>query len=163
MKRLILLLGMAGALCGCAHLRGTCSENAATKDRLAAEDAVNELFLATDLKDWERVKAVFANEVHFDMTSLAGGAPARLSPQAIADAWKTGLTPVQAVHHQTGNFVVRVQGDSAAVSCYGTATHYRPEQEKKLTYFVGSYDFHLTRVGSGWKIDSFRFNKKYVE
>jgi hypothetical protein len=132
-------------------------------DRLAVEDAVNELFLATDLKDWDRVKTAFASEVDFDMTSLAGGRPSTMTPQAIADAWAEGLGPVQAVHHQTGNFVVRVDGDAAAASCYGTATHYKPEEAKRLTYFVGSYDFHLVRSSSGWKIDRFRFNKKYVE
>jgi hypothetical protein len=131
-------------------------------DRLAVQDGINELFLATDLKDWERVKATFADEVVFDMTSLAGGEPSTMTPQAIADAWAEGLGPVEAVHHQTGNYVVQVNGDMASASCYGTATHYRPNEEKSLTYFVGSYDFHLVRAATGWKIDRFRFNKKYV-
>ena len=132
-------------------------------DRQAVEDTVNELFLATDLKDWQRVKATFADQVLFDMTSLVGGDPVEMTPQAIVDAWAEGLGPVQSVHHQTGNFVTSVDGDAATVSCYGTATHFRPEQEKRLTVFVGSYDFHLTRVGDRWTIDIFRFNAKYVE
>lgn len=132
-------------------------------DRIQVQDTVNELFLATDAKAWDRVKTVFADEVDFDMTSLAGGEPARITPDMIASAWADGLGPVAAVHHQTGNFVVRVDGDSAAVTCYGTATHYNPDSEKRLTYFVGSYDFHLRRTPAGWKIDRFRFNKKYVE
>jgi hypothetical protein len=76
---------------------------------------------------------------------------------------RDGLGAVEAVHHQTGNYVVQVDGDGATASCYGTATHYKPQEEMRLTYLVGSYDFHLTRTPSGWKIDSFRFNKKYVE
>ena len=132
-------------------------------DRVAVQDAINELFLATDLKAWSRVKAIFADTVHFDMTSLAGGEPATVTPDVIAGAWAEGLAPVTAVHHQTGNFVIHVDGDTATASCYGTATHYKPDEAKRLTYFVGSYDFHLTRTGAGWKIDRFRFNKKYVE
>jgi hypothetical protein len=132
-------------------------------DRLAVQDAINELFLATDAKVWDRVKATFADEVHFDMTSLAGGEPAKMTPDAIADAWAEGLGPVEAVHHQTGNFVIQVLGDTAKASCYGTATHFKPDEEKRLTYFVGSYDFHLVRTRDGWKIDGFRFNSKYVE
>jgi hypothetical protein len=54
-------------------------------------------------------------------------------------------------------------GNRATAGCYGTATHYRPDEGKRLTYFVGSYDFALTRGSEGWKIDSFRFNNKYVE
>ena len=131
-------------------------------DRLAVQDAVNALFLATDAKDWPRVEAAFTDEVHFDMTSLAGGEPATMSGKAIAAAWAEGLDAVNAVHHQTGNFVVRVEGDGATVFCYGTATHHRPDTDKPITSFVGSYDFHLVRRGDDWRIDSFRFNKKYV-
>ena len=70
---------------------------------------------------------------------------------------------MQAVHHQTGNFVVSVDGDTATASCYGTATHFRPEQDNRVTSFVGSYDFRLNRIAGTWKIDSFRFDAKYVE
>jgi hypothetical protein len=86
-----------------------------------------------------------------------------MTPQNIVDAWREGLAEVQAVHHQTGNLVISVDGDSAAASCYGTATHFRPEHEKRLTYFVGSYDFELIRGDDGWKIERFRFNARYVE
>lgn len=132
-------------------------------DRIAVQDAINELFVATDSKAWGRVRAAFADEVQFDMTSLAGGEPGAMTPDAIASAWAEGLGPVEAVHHQTGNFVIGLEGDGATASCYGTATHYTPHGEQRLTYFVGSYHFHLTRTPSGWKIDSFRFHKKYVE
>jgi 3',5'-cyclic AMP phosphodiesterase CpdA len=132
-------------------------------DRLAVQDAVNELFVATDLKDWDRVRATFAGRVLFDMTSMVGGQPVELTPEAIADSWAQALGPVQAVHHQTGNYVIEIDGDAASVSCYGTATHFRPDQEKRLTYFVGSYDFHLVRRNDGWKIDQFKFNAKYAE
>lgn len=132
-------------------------------DRLAVQDAVNELFIATDLKAWDRVRATFADEVHFDMTSLAGTAPATMAPADIAAAWEEGLASVDAVHHQTGNYVIHVEGDEATASCYGTATHYRAKHDKKLVTFVGSYDFHLTREGGRWRIDTFRFHKKYVE
>jgi hypothetical protein len=132
-------------------------------DRNEVEDAVNELFIATDLKDWDRVRATFADRVLFDMTSLVGGEPVEMTPEEIADSWAQALGPVQAVHHQTGNYTVEVDGDEAAVSCYGTATHFRPDQEKRLTHFVGSYDFHLIRADDGWKIDQFRFNARYVE
>ena len=100
-------------------------------DRLAVQDAINELFVATDSKAWDRVRATFADEVHFDMTWLAGGEPTTMTPEAIAGAWSEGLGPVKAVHHQTGNYVVRVEGEGATATCYGTATHYKPEEEKR--------------------------------
>ena len=132
-------------------------------DRLAVQDVVNELFVSVDQKAWDRARATLADEVYLDMTSLTGGEPADVAADVIVEGWARDLGPIQAVHHQTGNFSARIDGDAATVSCYGTATHYRPESEKRLTYFVGSYDFHLIRVNDGWKIDRLRFNAKYVE
>jgi hypothetical protein len=41
------------------------------KDRII--DTINQLFIGTDTRDWPTVRACFADTVHFDMTSLAGG------------------------------------------------------------------------------------------
>jgi hypothetical protein len=126
-------------------------------------DVVNTLFLATDARDWSRVEGCFASRVTFDMTSLAGGAPAELTPQQITAGWHSGLLPIDAVHHQTGNHTVRVQGREATASCYGIAYHYRRTRSGRNTrVFVGSYDFHLVDEG-GWRIDLFRFNLKFVD
>jgi hypothetical protein len=150
-------------LIGCAQPPAADPRIDGLADRFEVQDTVNELFLATDLKDWDRVRAIFADRVLFDMTSLVGGEAVEMSPEAIAEAWAEGLDPVEAVHHQTGNYAIEVDGDAATLRCYGTATHFRPDQEKRLTYFVGSYDFHLVRVDGSWKIDRFRFDAKFVE
>lgn len=134
----------------------------AVQDRLAVEDAVGELFLATDLKAWNRVRAIFAPEVDFDMSSLVGGEPMKMTPDAIAKAWSEGLAKKDAVHHQTGNFVVHIDGDSARASCYGIAFHHESKAEKPTTMFVGSYDFALSRASGAWKITSFTFHKKFI-
>jgi hypothetical protein len=136
--------------------------------RLLEESAVartiNRLFIATDNSDWSIVKLCFADSVIFDMTSMAGGEPARLSPQEIADLWQEGLKDMQAVHHQSGNFVIDVRGDHAEAFCYGIAIHYKqnPSNINTLT-FVGSYEFSLIHIGEEWKIDSFKFNLKFAD
>jgi membrane-bound inhibitor of C-type lysozyme len=132
-------------------------------DRAAVIDTVTSLFVATDNRDWKGVKAVFADTVLFDMTSLAGGTPARITPQQIADAWDEGLRGLKAVHHQTGNFLVTLRGAEADVTCYAIAIHYLPNPSGMNTRsFVGSYDIHLKKEAGGWRIDRFRFNQKYV-
>ena len=125
-------------------------------------ETVDRLFIATDGKDWPAVEALFAPKVHFDMTSLAGGEPATLSPAQIASGWREGLASVPALQHQSGNHQVTVSGEQADAFCYATATHFHPEREKKLTQFYGSYRFHLVRSGGAWRIDRFRFDKKFV-
>jgi len=128
-------------------------------DRFAVQDAVNELFKAADLKDWRRARVVFTEKVNFDMPDLIEGGPAEISAKDIVDAWSQWLGPMQEVHQQTGNFVVKVLEFGAYVTCYVTATHYHPEQQETVAFYVGSYDFHLVRKEEGWKIDAMRFRK----
>jgi hypothetical protein len=124
----------------------------------------NRLFLCTDKRDWQCVKDVFAPEVLFDMTSLSGGHPSRLTPQQIADGWDQGLKNLKAIHHQAGNYQTTLKGKEADLFCYGIAFHYLPNPSNQNTRtFVGSYDFHLVRTDAGWKIDRFKFNLKYIE
>lgn len=127
-------------------------------------EAVNRLFIKTDNKEWPEVKACFADEVLFDMTSLAGGEPATITSQAIVEAWYKGLKELKAIHHQAGNFVVKIKNEEAEVFCYGIASHYLPNKTNQNTRtFVGSYDFHLTKKDSRWRIDKFKFNLKYID
>lgn len=127
-------------------------------------NTINQLFISTDNRDWEKVKEVFADSVYFDMTSLAGSEPLMLSSQDIVDAWDKGLKPLKAVHHQIGNYVVNINETESDVFCYGIAMHYLPnETGKNVRTFVGSYDFTLNKFDSGWKITNFKFNLKYID
>lgn len=127
-------------------------------------DALNELFVGTDAREWGRVRAVLAPTARFDMKSLTGAEPPALGSEEIISGWEQGLRPIQAVHHQTGNFRVRVSGDEADAFCYGIASHYLPNASGRNTrVFVGSYDFHLRRENGRWLIDLFRFNLKYID
>jgi hypothetical protein len=125
---------------------------------------INKLFIETDNRNWVAVKAVFADTVLFDMTSMVGGQPNRLSSQNIVDAWDQGLKPLQAIHHQAGNYIVTVTGSQAEAFCYGIASHYLPNAKNQNTRtFVGSYNFHITKRDGNWTIDSFKFNLKYID
>jgi hypothetical protein len=125
----------------------------------AIVDVITDLFIRTDTRDWEGVKKLFAPEVAFDM-----GQPAKMTPQQIVDAWKTGLAPIEQIHHQAGNFKVNVRGDEADAFCYGIAFHYRKTTSGQNTRtFVGSYEFKLRRAGSDWKITAFKFNLKFID
>lgn len=133
-------------------------------DKDAIGDAINRLFVGTDNRDWAMVRAALAPRLHVDMTSVAGGAPSEIEGTELAAMWETGLRPIQAVHHQTGNLRIAVDGDAAEAYCYGTATHYRPTaSSRNVRTFVGSYDFRLARLDGAWRITLFRFNLKYLD
>lgn len=132
------------------------------KDRII--DTINQLFIATDNRDWPAVRGCLADHVLLDMTSLAGGQPNRLTGEQVAAGWEEGLKSIESVHHQAGNYRVDVQDDQATAFCYGIASHFRRNRSgRNSRVFVGSYDFHLLRIEGRWLIDSFRFNLKYVE
>jgi hypothetical protein len=133
------------------------------KDRIT--DVVTRLFVATDARDWEGVQECLDDSVLLDMTSVAGGEPARLTPAQVAEGWKAGLRPIEHVHHQIGNLAIRIEGAHARAGCYGIAYHYRPTQLGRNTrVFVGSYDLELRAdAGPRWRITTFRFNLKFVD
>ena len=132
------------------------------RERVAA--VINRLFVATDQREWARVRACLAPRVTFDMASLGGGPPAQLSPQQITDGWAAGLRPIEAVHHQIGNLSVECGEDDAVAACYGIAYHYlRTRSGKDTRVFVGSYDFRLRRTSDLWRISAMRFAAKFVD
>jgi hypothetical protein len=128
-------------------------------------DCIVKLFVSTDARDWAGVRACFTDRVFFDMTSLAGGAPATLPAEQIVAGWTQGLAPIEFVHHQAGNFQITVRGDEADASCYGIALHYRRTASGRNTRtFVGSYDFTLVNpAGDAWRISAFRFTLKFID
>jgi hypothetical protein len=127
-------------------------------------ETINQLFIATDKRDWPRVKRCFAKSVLFDMSSLGAGEAEQLTPHDIVTMWETGLKPLKAIHHQAGNHLVNIVEDKAKAFCYGIASHYLPNKTNINTRtFVGSYDFDLVRDKEEWRITSFRFNLKYID
>lgn len=150
-----------------AVILGGCAPDPALQrlqDRQDVEDTVNKLFIHTDNRAWADIKACFADSVWFDMTSLVGGQPVTVTPQMIVDGWTQGLSPLKSLHHQSGNFLVTLDGHHATVFCYGTATHYLPNPSDRNTRsFIGSYEFRLIKGKSGWVIDRFKFNSKFLD
>jgi hypothetical protein len=133
-------------------------------ERTRMTDVITRLFVGTDNRDWETVKACFAPTVRFDMSSLGAGEAQDLSPEDIVEMWDAGLKPLTAIHHQVGNFLVDINGDKADASCYGIAIHYLPNKTNENTRtFVGSYDLSLVKDDDQWRICGFAFNLKYID
>jgi SnoaL-like domain len=132
-------------------------------DRQEIIRTVVELFVSTDRREWTKVEACLAEQVTVDMTSMAGGESLQQTGAQVAEGWRKGLLPIDHVHHQVSNFQIDSSETDATVSCYGIAFHYRKIASPENTRtFVGSYEIHLIKTSSGWKIDLFRFNLKFI-
>ncbi|MEP6472600.1 MAG: nuclear transport factor 2 family protein, partial [Gemmatimonadota bacterium] len=132
------------------------------KDQVST--CIHDLFIGTDRRDWSLVRGCFTESVAFDMTSVAGGEPQRLTPAQITDGWETGLQPLEQVHHQVGNLQISIDGTRATAFCYGIALHYRTTREgNNVRRFVGTYDFGLEYQTGLWRISALRFNLKFID
>ncbi|OYQ35109.1 hypothetical protein CHU92_11050 [Flavobacterium cyanobacteriorum] len=122
-------------------------------------NTIRTIFAASDARNWKTVENSFAKTVTLDYTSMAGGQPAQLSPEAIITAWKQILPGFESTHHQTGQYKVTVTGNSAQAQLRGLALHYLPNTTGNNVWVVtGSYHVNLVKEGRNWKVNYFRFN-----
>ena len=128
-------------------------------------ELANKLFMYTDLKEWQKlIDEVFTEDVLFDMSSAGGGAPKSLKAQMICDTWKEGLKDLDAVHHQAGHYIIKMDGDYCDIYAYAVAYHYKKSALKgKSRSFVGSYDLRAFNATNDWRISSFKYNLKYID
>lgn len=133
--------------------------------RLAVEDAVVRMFVATDERDWPTLERCFTDPFTLDMTSMVGGSPASMSPRQVAAAWAEGFKPLDHVHHQIGNVRTVVDGAWATVRCYGVAFHHRAGVSRglKTRIFVGTYELQLVKQDAGWQISALKFQLKFID
>lgn len=134
-------------------------------NKLEITDVVNRLFIHTDYRDWERLKkSVFTEKVWFDMASAGGDEPNEKSAAEICDLWENGFRGIDGVHHQAGHYLIDIQGEEASVFAYAVATHFKETATKgKVRVFTGSYDIGLRLTQNGWRINSFKYNLKFID
>jgi hypothetical protein len=133
--------------------------------RLAVEDTVVRLFVATDERDWPALEACFTTPFTLDMTSMVGGSPTQLTPREVATAWATAFKPLDHVHHQIGNLQTTVEESAARARCYGVALHHRAavSQGPKTRMFVGTYEIALRRDDTRWRVTELKFLLKFID
>ncbi len=158
--RLITIVLVISSVIGC---QSTQTNQKIMDDSTSIKEAITKLFINTDKRDWSGVEAQFNSEVTLDYSSMSGNPATKLSPQEITGGWKTVLPGFTFTHHQIGNFITEVNGNTAKSFCYGTATHYLENENGKVWTVVGTYDFDLLKVNDKWKISGMKFNFKYQD
>jgi len=127
------------------------------------EQVIKNLFRFTDERQWDKVESVFAPEVLIDYTSMAGGAPSRLSPQQIIESWKGLLPGFDYTHHAISQFEIEQDGETAKVQHFGNAVHFLAGQSGGARWVViGNYEHHLSLLNGQWRVDHMTFNLEEV-
>lgn len=133
--------------------------------REAIVELVHKLFVCTDLRQWNNLqKDVFTEKIMFDMSSMGAGAAKELNAVDVCNMWHSGFAGIDHVHHHAGNIIVDFKNDvEAQVFCYATASHFKQAATLgKSREFIGSYEFHASFTDLGWRLDSFKYNLKYI-
>lgn len=126
-------------------------------------ETVSKLFVYTDNQEWTKLQEeVFTLNIELDMISMGAEKSEIVSSREICYRWEEAFEELDAIHHQAGNYIVKIDGDQAEVYAYSVASHYKAAAKKgKTREFVGSYDLHLSKKNEGWRIDRFKYNLKY--
>lgn len=122
-------------------------------DEATVRKIVDAIDASVDAKDWQLCRSYFADEIHVDFTSLAGGAPARMGSDDLINAWRTNLFAEKKSFHQRTNHRIEINGDNAKVFSKGYAFNLLEAGEAAGMWEVwGDYAHTLTRTKTGWKV-----------
>lgn len=105
-----------------------------------------------DAKRWTELRALYADQVDTDYTSLFGGTPQRQAADALIGGWRTALARV-ATQHLLGPIEVEPRGAAASARCHVRAMHFFAGAPGGESWEVlGHYLFELSRGEAGWRI-----------
>ncbi|QBS39677.1 nuclear transport factor 2 family protein [Nocardia sp. CS682] len=139
------------------------SEISTLADRLAIIDVITRLFVYTDQGRWDDLATVvFTPKVDFD--GGFGGPVGERAAADIVEDWRVGLADLDAVHHQSGNHLIELAGDTATVHADAIAVHVKNSATNgKTRTFVGSYALGTERTPGGWRVNRFHYQLKVVD
>ena len=88
-------------------------------------EVVNKLFIYTDYQKWDKLlNEVFTGNILFDMSSI-GQEIKTIPAKEVCEIWQKGFEGLDSVNHLAGNYLVTINGETADVFAYATATHYK--------------------------------------
>ncbi|MGC4000854.1 MAG: nuclear transport factor 2 family protein [Anaeromyxobacter sp.] len=121
-------------------------------DRELVQSTVADVAHTIDAKRWPELRALYADQVRTDYTSLFGGAPQLGPADALVAGWQKLLTPV-VTQHLLGPVDVTLEGDAATAHCHVRAWHFLKDAPGGEEWVVaGHYVFRLVRRAGGWRI-----------
>jgi ketosteroid isomerase-like protein len=126
-----------------------------TAERLAVVDVATRMAWHADMREWDRLTDVFAEQVILDYTALAGGEPQVLAPEQIAAAWRQTLGNLDSTQHVISNHLVRWEADgTATVTAHFVATHSLANSDGADLWLLGGhYLWRLRKLSRAWKIE----------
>jgi hypothetical protein len=161
---IFLIMGIF-AITACASTNNNGHKADAFTPREQIVEVVNKLFVYTDEQNWDKLRSeVFDDAVLVDMVSVGAEKAEIMTAQEICDMWKEGFKGLDAIHHQSGDYLITIEGNNAVVTAYAIASHYKKAaMQGNVRQFIGSYDLKLIKKENGWRLNQFKYNLKYMD
>lgn len=138
------------------------TESIAPHDADAVRAAIARVSHHIDRRRWPELRALFADPVVVDYTSLFGGEIATRSADDLIAGWRATLAPVPITQHLLGPIDVVIRGDSAVAECHVRGYHVRRGLRGGDEWMVaGHYVFELGKAGASWLIRKLTLETSY--
>ena len=122
-------------------------------DTVEAANTFTSMLHAIDVKDWERVRASFADWIYVDYSSLFGAPPATVAVREHVAGWEAFARHFSATQHITGPIVATIDGNDVVARTHVRAYHRMSGLTGGDTWLVaGHYDVRLRQFAGVWKI-----------
>ncbi|MBD2463480.1 nuclear transport factor 2 family protein [Oscillatoria sp. FACHB-1407] len=125
-----------------------------TTDRDAIINAVNQIAIMADLRNWDACRDAFSDRVATDYTSLTGGEPSIVNAEDLVSGWETFFSQTfKVTQHLIGSHVVTITGDTATCLSNFQAHHVYLDSAKGTWTLGGIYEHGLIQTPQGWKVN----------
>jgi SnoaL-like protein len=122
-------------------------------EREAVRRTVTGVVHHIDHRRWPELRALFADAVTIDYTSLFGGEVQTQKGDDLVGGWRKLLSPVTATQHLLGPIDVVMNGGEATATCHVRGYHFAKGLPDGDVWLVaGHYVFALAPEAAGWKI-----------
>lgn len=130
--------------------------------RQAVRDAVTRVAHSIDFRRWDALRALYAERVTTDYTSLFGGDPQEQPGDALIDGWRRMLSPLDATQHLLGPVDVRLQADAATAECHVRGYHFKTGAAGGDEWMVaGQWVIELMDRAGVWQITGMTLRTLY--
>ena len=118
-------------------------------------NVITNIFEGADERDWNKVKASFANNVLLDYYSMNGNPATVLSSKDIIKAWKGFIPGFDLTHHHVTKFRIEQSDGIAKAYFSGKADHFI---DGECWTVEGTYDLELAVADDKAEVTKFKFN-----
>ena len=129
-------------------------------DRVQLNDLMNRYAVSIDLRDWARLRSVFAERVEADFTSMGTRAVFRGPAEDWVAAIRSTISGFDATQHFLANHSVELDGDRATDLRYMQARHVLDGAQYTI---AGYYTSEMSRTRAGWRIARYRLTVTWTD